>query len=569
MSLPDAASIAARSASLKPDVGVRRSIRVLHLEDDLRDAGQVNDKLDVGGLACDITVAQSRGSFEAALARATFDLIISDYNVPGYDGATALKWVKEHHPDTPVIIISGALDEEEAVRCLKIGATDYLLKARLDRLVPAVQRALGEAEARRTREHTEQALLQHESALRENENRTAFALAAAGVGVWEIEFATNRMIWSDTMAAVFGLTPDQAPATAWQFFQLIHPDDRHDVEASVNRAITGEHDFLLEFRTVWPDGSTHWAYGRAQASGEAGRTPRRLLGIGIDITERKVLAARELIERKRYQDILVRKNVALEQASLMKSEFLSNMSHELRTPLNAIIGFAAVLKDGLTGEMTDQQCAFVDDIHSSGTHLLSLINEILDLSKIEAGSMTLDLEPVDVSSMLVHSCSVIREKAGSHNIRLHIDSSDVGVIQADVRRVKQILYNLLFNAVKFTGDGGQVIIRASRVLRSDVGQLSSAWTGRSLPLADNEFAEFVRISITDGGIGISHDGLERLFQPFSQVDGSLARRFEGAGLGLSVVKRLVELHGGTVAVESAVGEGSCFTVWLPFRSQFA
>jgi PAS domain S-box-containing protein len=546
---------------------VTRSIRVLHLEDNQRDAALVHDKLDVGGLACDITLAQSRDSFEAALARMTFDLIISDYNVPGYDGITALEWAKERQPDTPVIIISGTLGEEEAVSCLKIGATDYLLKARLDRLVPAVQRALEEADARRKRTHTEHALLQHECALRENENRTKFALAAAGVGVWEIEFATNRMIWSDTMAPVFGLTPDQAPTTTWEFFQLIHPDDRHDVEASVNRAITGDHDFLLEFRTVWPDGSTHWAYGRAQASGEAGRTPLRLLGIGIDITERKVLAERELIERKRYQDALVQKNVALEQASLMKSEFLANMSHELRTPLNAIIGFSAVLRDGMAGEMTDQQRGFIGDIFSSGNHLLSLIDDILDLSKVEAGKMLLDHEPVEVSSLLVNSLSIIREKAAIHHIRVDVDvAEELGVIQADARRVKQIVYNLLFNAVKFTSDGGQVILRASRVLRRDVGQRSSAWTGRSFPLADNEFVEFLRISVTDSGIGISRNGLERLFQPFSQIDGGLARKFGGAGLGLSVVKRLAELHGGTVAVESAVGEGSCFTVWLPFRA---
>src|ERR1700704_607731 len=279
--------------ALKPEGDVRRSIRVLHLEDNQRDAELLHDKLEVGGLACDITLAQNRDSFEAALAQGTFDLIISDYNVPGYDGITALLWAKEQQPDTPVIIISGALGEEEAVNCLKIGATDYLLKARLDRLVPAVRRALEEADARRRRKHTEHALLQHERALRENEHRTTFALTAARVGVWEIEFATNRMTWSDTMAPVFGLTPDQAPKTTWQFFELIHPDDRHDVEAAVNRAIAGEHDFLLEFRTVWPDGSTHWVYGRAQASGEAGRTPFRLLGIGIDITERKVQAARE------------------------------------------------------------------------------------------------------------------------------------------------------------------------------------------------------------------------------------------------------------------------------------
>ena len=144
-------------------------------------------------------------------------------------------------------------------------------------------------------------------------------------------------------------------------------------------------------------------------------------------------------------------------------------------------------------------------------------------------------------------------------------AEDLGPIQADARKVKQILYNLLSNAVKFTSEGGQVPLRASRVPRAAVGQLSGSWTGRSFPLADNEFEEFLEISVTDNGIGISGDGLERLFKPFSQIDSGLARKFEGTGLGLAMVKLLAELHGGAVAVESAVGEGSRFTVWLPLR----
>ncbi len=145
-------------------------------------------------------------------------------------------------------------------------------------------------------------------------------------------------------------------------------------------------------------------------------------------------------------------------------------------------------------------------------------------------------------------------------------AEDLGSIQADARKVKQIVYNLLSNAVKFTAEGGQVTLRASRVPRAEVGQLSGAWTGRSFPLADSEFAEFLEISVTDSGIGISPEGLEQLFKPFSQIDSGLARKFEGTGLGLAMVKLLAELHGGAVAVESAVGEGSCFTVWLPLRA---
>jgi PAS domain S-box-containing protein len=279
-------------------------------------------------------------------------------------------------------------------------------------------------------------------------------------------------------------------------------------------------------------------------------------------------AARDMTELKRFEQTLRQKNVELEGASRTKSEFLANMSHELRTPLNAIIGFSEVLRDGLIGELTHQQRAFIGDIFSSGKHLLSLINDILDLSKVEAGKMMLDLEPVHLSSLFVNSLSIIREKAATRHIRLTMDApEDLGATQADSRKVKQIVYNLLSNAVKFTGEGGDVMLRASRVPRGEVGRPSGPWRGRSSPstVAD-DFAEFLKISITDSGIGISPEGLERLFKPFSQIDSGLARKFEGTGLGLAMVKLLAELHGGTVAVESSVGVGSCFTVWLPLRA---
>jgi PAS domain S-box-containing protein len=278
-------------------------------------------------------------------------------------------------------------------------------------------------------------------------------------------------------------------------------------------------------------------------------------------------AARDVTELKRFEQTLQQKNVELEDSNRMKSEFLANMSHELRTPLNAIIGFSEVLKDGLMGEMTDQQRGFIGNIFGSGQHLLSLINDILDLSKVEAGKMTLELEPVQVSSLFVNSLTIIKEKAATRHVRLSVDAAeDLGSIQADARKVKQIVYNLLSNAVKFT-EGGHVALRASRVPCAKVGQLSGSWTGRSFPLsAGSEFAEFLEISVTDSGIGIAPEGLARLFTPFSQIDSGLARRFQGTGLGLAMVKLLAELHGGAVAAESSVGEGSRFTVWLPLRT---
>jgi PAS domain S-box-containing protein len=278
-------------------------------------------------------------------------------------------------------------------------------------------------------------------------------------------------------------------------------------------------------------------------------------------------AARDVTELKRFEQTLQQKNAELEDASRMKSEFLANMSHELRTPLNSIIGFSEALKDGMVGELTDQQREFVTDIFGSGTHLLSLINDILDLSKVEAGKMLLDLEPMEVASVFENSLSIIREKAADRRIRLDLDCpDDLGSMLGDARKVKQILYNLLSNAVKFSNEGGHVTLQACRVPRAQVDRLSGPWAGRSYGLADNKHADYLKLSVTDSGIGIAEDGFQRLFQPFSQIDSGLARRFEGTGLGLAMVKLLAELHGGAVAVESAVGKGSRFTVWLPMRA---
>ena len=257
-----------------------------------------------------------------------------------------------------------------------------------------------------------------------------------------------------------------------------------------------------------------------------------------------------------------------EDANKVKSEFLANMSHELRTPLNAIIGFSDVLKDGLLGELSPRQSEYVHDIYQSGQHLLALINDILDLSKIEAGKMTLDLESQSVAALLEGSLTVVREKATVHSIRLrHEVAADLPEVRIDVRKTKQIIYNLLSNAIKFTPDGGEVRLSARRASRGEIEAWNSEQSNSMrLPLPASEFTEFLEIAIDDTGIGIKREDAPRLFQPFSQIDASLARRFEGTGLGLVMVMRMAALHGGTVAVASEPGHGSRFVVWLPWRT---
>jgi len=278
-------------------------------------------------------------------------------------------------------------------------------------------------------------------------------------------------------------------------------------------------------------------------------------------------AARDVTERKRFERALKEKNIELERASRMKSEFLATMSHELRTPLNSIIGFSEALKDGLMGQMSDIQREPIVDIFTSGQHLLSLINDILDLSKVEAGMMTLDLEVVDLNSLLLNSLSIVKEKAAAQGINLELKiDKDLGLLELDMRKTKQIVYNLLSNAVKFSASGGRVTLHARCVKRSSVGTLQGTWPAHSFPLVESANSEFLEICVSDCGIGISRENMAKLFQAFSQIDSSLARKFEGTGLGLAMVKQLAELHGGTVAVASREGKGARFAAWLPLRT---
>ncbi|MDQ6958046.1 MAG: response regulator, partial [Mariprofundaceae bacterium] len=271
--------------------------------------------------------------------------------------------------------------------------------------------------------------------------------------------------------------------------------------------------------------------------------------------------------RQRGEEV-TQQNQQLEQANRMKSEFLANMSHELRTPLNAIIGFSEVLKDGVMGELTREQTEYIGDIFNSGQHLLSLINDILDLSKIEAGKMELDLEETNVPDLLNNSLSIIKEKAMAHHIKLSQDIGDgVENCWMDARKAKQIVFNLLSNAVKFTPDGGSVRVRARKVKGGEKGDGSLSFPAKPETGKSETVPFFLEISVTDTGIGISEADQKKLFNAFVQADSSLSRKFEGTGLGLVMVKRLTELHGGTVGMQSEEGKGSTFTAWLPYRTE--
>ncbi|MBT9526986.1 MAG: response regulator [Rhizobacter sp.] len=279
--------------------------------------------------------------------------------------------------------------------------------------------------------------------------------------------------------------------------------------------------------------------------------------------EELALLAEQL--RSRGEDIQ-RKNAELERANRMKSEFLANMSHELRTPLNAIIGFSEIMKDGLTGPLAAEQQEYVGDIHASGKHLLSLINDILDLSKVEAGHVPLELEAAEPLLLAASAMSVLRERASSARVRFAtLCPPELGRLRIDLRKAKQIVYNLVANALKFTPEGGTVGLSLDRVRAEQVRAVQATPDTRVFPPTEAGCAHYLEIRVSDSGIGISPGNLQQLFQAFVQIDSSLSRQYAGTGLGLTMVKRLAELHGGGLMVHSREGGGSVFTVWLPWR----
>ena len=400
---------------------------------------------------------------------------------------------------------------------------------------------------------------QAEEALLQSERRLLEAQALAQVGNWELNLA-DRMLWaSEETFRIYGIergSPWMPLALAQEH---VHPDDRPFMDQALRRLLQQRQAYDMEFRLIrGTDSAVRVIHSWAHLVLDAAGAPLKVLGVVQDITARKQAedAVRQLnaeLEQRveaRTAELSARTvelseaNRQLVQALRIKDEFLVAMSHELRTPLAAILGLAELLQMQSYGPLNEKQAYYAQTIYQSGQHLLALINDVLDLTKLAAGHLPLELGPVDLSETCQAALQLTKPQADKKQlaVSLVLDQA-VTRLQADARRLKQILVNLLANAVKFTPEGGRV----------------------GLAVSGDDKQGVVEFTVWDTGIGIAAEDLPRLFQDFVQLDARLARNYEGTGLGLALVKRLAELHSGRVKAESdGLGKGSRFTVSLPW-----
>ena len=621
------------------------SLRILHLEDDANDRELVADALRSDGIACVITAVGSKQEFEEALATHP-DLILADFSLPTFDGVTAQKLARITCPDVPFVFVSGSLGEDVAVERVKAGATDYVLKHRLERLPAAVRRAAQEAEERQARRQAEEgrAFLEH-------------LIVASPSIMFRIRASDLTTTYvSPNIGWLLGYSADEIVGSSVLWTSLLHDDDRDRVVTALQRAyFEPVAQVEVECRYRAKDGRYRWFFNLARVEYDESLNPIAILGYALDIADRKAAEeelqkaeqfvssiveniptlvfvkdatdlryvrinqtgeellglprdkvightdfeflpravaeqfvdqdrralsgtsvvdvpddrfetpdggrrimhtrkipirdaegtaryllgiSHDITEQKAAQEALHQARQDAERANHAKNDFLSRMSHDLRTPLNSVLGFAQVLE---LEPLTPEQADHVAQIVSAGKHLLGLINEVLDIARIESGQLSLSPESVSLHEIVHHCVDIVRPLAAGCGVTIAPDEACSGppFALADRQRLRQILINLLSNAVKYNRDAGFVRITCAQ---------------------DEDGMTLV--SVTDTGNGISPDKMARLFTPFERL-GAEQTGVEGTGLGLAISKGLAEAMGGRLHASSTVGNGSTFTIVLP------
>ncbi|MEZ0295798.1 MAG: PAS domain-containing sensor histidine kinase [Candidatus Methylacidiphilales bacterium] len=382
---------------------------------------------------------------------------------------------------------------------------------------------------------------------RENE-RLRMVLKGAGITTWRWDAKTGAIIWPDENEDLPDVSRER-PATISDFLAVVHPDHRDELIKQFNCSITDKTEYSYKYRIVLPDGQAVWRSVQGRISCDPAGNPLSAEGILMDVhagtvAEQALQLAHDGMERKvaeRTEELRLAKEKA-ETADRHKSRFIASMSHELRTPLNAILGFTGTLLMGLPGPLTPEQRRQLETVRSSARHQLALINDLLDVARIESGGVQVNLEIVNCNSLVEGVAATLRPLADVKHLELTVDvPSEPIVMRTDQRKVSQIIINLANNAIKFTEKGSV--------------RISLSATPRGMDLA-----------VHDTGVGMKAEHLDKLFQPFSRIENGLTTRIEGSGLGLHLSQMLAGLLGGRIEVTSVVGNGSCFRLLLEKES---
>jgi PAS domain S-box-containing protein len=494
------------------------------------------------------------------IGRSRFNAVITEIGLPDVSGLEVLELAKEMNPDAAVIVMADHADVEVAVDAVKDGAYSYFVKPinpeelktaianalkqqRLlienKRLVENLQHSrwlLSEANEKLQLEINERK--QAEEALKRTTKQLQTLREEAPIGIITTDIKGNVTYVNKTFEQASGYSREEVVGKSGFKLGMLTDETLKLLRKRIKGRLTGRTFGPFEIQFKRKDGEWIWVEVKIKTLKEHG-VPIGFQIVSSDITERKRME-REIQEKNEQ---LETQNEELERASRAKSEFLARMSHELRTPLNVIMGFSELMLDRVPGEINEEQRQCLDDILTSGQHLLGLINDVLDLSKVEAGKMELSLTnialPGVIESLIREIMPILAQRKQSLDVELE---PGLPLVYADEAKLKQVFFNLVSNSAKFTPDGGELKIEALRK------------------------GDWCQVSVSDNGIGIKKEDQEQLFKPFYQVNNSIVGEKKGTGLGLALVKEIVEMHGGQIWVESEYGSGSRFIFTLPLAT---
>lgn len=503
-------------------------LQILLLEDDPVDVELIQTTLKNGGIEANLICVTRRSDFSEILKTQLPDLILSDYVLPSFDGIAALKIAQQFCPQVPFIMVSGMLGEERAIETLKQGATDYVLKQRLERLVPSAKRALRESQERQERLRVEEALRQTDDLLRA-------IVDASPVGIITLNPEKKVIAWNIASERIYGW---QSQEVINQALPVIPPEEQKQFERLFQQALQNHTLTNYEFQHL---GKNKDLIEISVSLAPLHNAQGNVCGVvmtAIDITTRKRIEAERFNLLKREQTA----RAEAEAANRVKDEFLAVLSHELRTPLNSILGWITLIQRGKLNKVTFDQALEV--IERNASLQTQLIEDLLDISRISRGKLSLSIDSVNLIELMQTTAETLRPASDAKSItmELFLDSS-IGIIMGDANRLQQIFWNLFSNAIKFTPPNGSVTVRLKKTEDS-----------------------YAQIQVIDSGIGIEPNFLPYVFEYFRQADASTTRSQGGLGLGLAISRHLVELHGGTIDVKSqGKGKGTTFTVMLPIQ----